>query len=45
MASNGSLLGANTHDREDVLPTEINPSEIVRYRSNSGIWCDRAPEV
>jgi predicted amidohydrolase len=45
VAPNGAVLGALTHDREDVLRAEIDPSEIVRYRSSTGIWSDRAPEV
>lgn len=45
IAPDGSLLGALDHDQEDVLRVEIDLSEIERYRSFTGIWADRVPEI
>jgi predicted amidohydrolase len=45
IAPDGTVLGALDHDQEDVLRIEIDLSEIERYRSSTGIWADRIPEL
>lgn len=45
VAPDGRVLGALAHDREDVLRVEIDLDEIARYRSYTGIWADRRPEI
>jgi len=45
IAPNGRVLGALAHDREDVLRVEIDLREISQYRTYTGIWTDRDPEL
>jgi omega-amidase len=45
IAPDGRVLGNLPHDREDVLRVTIDLADVSRYRSFTGIWADRAPEL
>lgn len=45
LAPDGRVLGRLDHDREDVLRVIVDLTEVVRYRTATGIWLDRVPAL
>lgn len=45
LAPDGRVLGRLDHDREDVLRVALDLAEVARYRSFTGIWADRRPDL
>ncbi|MGI3163890.1 carbon-nitrogen hydrolase family protein [Pseudooceanicola sp. 200-1SW] len=45
VAPDGRLLGRLEHDREEVLRVTLDLAEVARYRSFTGIWADRRPDL
>ena len=45
VAPDGRVLDSLDHDREDVLRVDIDLADVARYRSFTGIWADRVPDL
>lgn len=45
IAPDGTLLGELAHDQEGVLRVQIDLSLLEAYRSFTGIWADRRPDL
>ncbi|KID12550.1 carbon-nitrogen hydrolase family protein [Ponticoccus alexandrii] len=45
LGPDGRVLGRLDHDREAVLRVSLDLAEVTRYRSFTGIWADRRPDL
>ncbi len=45
IAPDGRILGNLDHHSEDVLRVELDLQDIARYRTATGIWADRVPDL